>query len=213
MLTNRVILFYTDSRLDERLAGPVRDVLNVARGDIPIISISQKPLDFGEENICIGEHEPSYPQMYRQILVGLRAVPRGTMVNMCEHDVFYHPSHFEYVPADRRRAHFNRNRYYYHRDCDTFLLSRGKNCFSQGVGDRKPWIDHVKKRLTNWKPMQIARRNFHSEFPNVDVRHTQNFTNHGPLKNPWIRGRKKGVESIPGWGTVQNFRQTVGYDA
>ena len=58
--------------------------------------------------------------MYQQILAGAREIPEGTTVYLCEHDVFYTPSHFVKIPRDRRAFYFNQNRYYLHVDQDTY---------------------------------------------------------------------------------------------
>jgi hypothetical protein len=213
MALSRAIVYYTDSQLDERLAEAVRTVLRVSCGGIPIISVSQQPLDFGR-NVCVGELPRERRSMYYQILEGLRAVPRGMVVNLCEHDVFYQPTHFDKLPDSRTRAYFNRSRFYYSHNCDTFLQARGRMALSQGVAYRKVWVDHAKKRLAipDLGRMRIAYRNFNSGFSNIDVRHSQNQTSSKTgQKAKWLRGRLRGVTELPGWGTIREFQEAVGY--
>ena len=67
------IVYYTDSRLERELDERVREnILRVANG-IPIISVSQKPLDFGT-NICVGIKPRCYLSLYEQLLTGLEAL-------------------------------------------------------------------------------------------------------------------------------------------
>ena len=67
------ILYYTSNREGEEFEGRIRqNILNV-KGDLPIISISHKPIDFGE-NICVGDVGVSGFNMFRQIQIGLKRV-------------------------------------------------------------------------------------------------------------------------------------------
>jgi len=84
----RVIVYYTDSKLDPGLAKAVRSQLKKVCGPIPIISVSQEPLKFGQ-NICVGEKPRSAQSMFEQMLVGLNAAPPESIVYLCEHDIFY----------------------------------------------------------------------------------------------------------------------------
>jgi len=142
----RVIVYYTDSNLDEPLASLVRKQILKACGPIPIISVSQKPLKFGQ-NIVVGEKLRCKQSMFEQMLEGLKAAPEDSIVYLCEHDVFYHPSHFAILPKDRKHAFFNTNRYHYRLGLDCFLKARGKRAYSQGVAYRDLWIRHIQTRI------------------------------------------------------------------
>lgn len=210
----RVIVYYTDSQLEERLAKAVRKQIGRAAGPIPIISVSQKPLKFGQ-NVCVGEKPLEYRSMYEQLLVGLEAAPPESIVYLCEHDVFYHPSHFAKLPASRDHAYFNTNRFYWQVGTDIFFPGRGKRAMSQGVAFREVWLRHVRERLQAWKDgpthMKIRYYNFDTARPNVDVRHGNNLTPDGKYKMDFVKGRRAGISNLPGWGRVPHFRSKVGY--
>lgn len=211
----RVIVYYTDSQLDERLARAVRKQIAKVVGPIPIVSVSQKPLDFGE-NVCVGEKPRAYKSMYEQLLAGLEAVPEGSIVYPCEHDVFYHPSHFAFLPERKDIAYFNRARYYYAHGTNSFLKARGRKALSQCVCYREFLIEHCQERLKLWEEtgdggrMQIAYENFTSARPNVDIRHGGNLTPDGDYKRGWKRGEKRNtVYNLPGWGSPRWFEKKV----
>lgn len=211
----RVIVYYTDSQLDERLANAVRKQIAKAAGPIPIISVSQKPLKFGQ-NICVGEKPREYRSMYEQLLVGVEAAPPESVVYLCEHDVFYHPSHFAKLPNKATHAYFNTNRFYWSTGTNSFFPARGRRAMSQGVAFREVWLEHARERLEQWScgdttKMKIRYFNFASARPNVDVRHGANLTANGRYKNDFIKGRKTGVSNLPGWGRVAHFRSKVGF--
>ena len=67
-----------------------------AIGDLPLISVSFKPMDFGK-NICYGEHERSAYNIYKQVLIGAKAATTE-YVATAEDDVIYPKEHFEYRP-------------------------------------------------------------------------------------------------------------------
>ncbi len=62
------IIYYTDNSLDEEFAKLFRQRLVNAAPGIPIVSVSQKPIDFGH-NICVGEIGRSLHMMWKQILI------------------------------------------------------------------------------------------------------------------------------------------------
>jgi glycosyltransferase involved in cell wall biosynthesis len=213
----RVIIYYTDSQLEPRLAGAVRKQIRKAVGPIPIISVSQEPLKFGK-NICVGKKPKLYRSMYEQLLVGLEAAPEESICYLCEHDVFYHPSHFAHIPKRKTHAYFNRNRYHFSLGAPNFLPARGKRALSQCVAYREMLIDHCKERLALWDKgidnrMRIRFFTFASERPNVDIRHGENLTPDGSYKRNYRRGVKQGgeVKNLPGWGSPGHFQKKTGY--
>ena len=214
----RVIVYYTDSRLEQSLARAVRSNLKKVAGPIPIISVSQKPLDFGT-NICVGEKESiDQYSMYEQLLAGLDAAPKGSIVYLCEHDVFYHPSHFVKLPKSKKHAYFNKNRYYWTSGGDRFYKAAGLRALSQGVAYREMWIRHVRKRLADWKengPSRLAIRffNFNSFRPNIDVRHYDNLTSDSRTDRLLRKQQKKGsgIKNLGGWGSPGHFQSTTSY--
>ena len=216
--SNRVVIYYTDSKLDPRLAHPVRKQIKKAVGPIPILSVSQEPLSFGH-NIRVGEKPKVYRSMYEQLLVGLQAAPEGSIVYLCEHDVFYHPSHFAFIPESKEHAYFNLNRYHYRLGCGSFLKARGKRALSQCVAYREMLIEHCQERLALWDQeipnrMKIRFHNFTSDRPNVDIRHGENLTPDGDYKRGYYRGQadpKHTVVNLPGWGRPAHFESKTGY--
>ena len=210
------ILYYTDSRLEERLAISVRKWLAMAAGVIPIISVSKEPLDFGVKNVCVGDLPHSYESMYKAIDAGLKEIPNGSFVYLVEHDVFYHPSHFAFIPKDAKHGFFNRNRYYWAKGTNFFYPARGKIALSQGVAYKKVWVKHVSERLELWKTdpdnkMSMPFKNYESSRPNVDVRHGDNLTPRGHYKKLHEAEKLPNEEKLPGWGGVDHFLKKVKY--
>lgn len=91
------VVYYTSNWLDTHnpffLENTKKQLLK-AIGNLPLISVSQKPIAFGT-NICVGEIGRSHLNLYRQILAGCKAA-KTKYVAMAEDDVLYSPEHFTY---------------------------------------------------------------------------------------------------------------------
>lgn len=99
-MADLTVIYYTSNWLDEHnpffLENTKKQLLK-AIGDLPLISVSQKPIAFGE-NICIGDVGRSHLNIYRQILIGTKAA-KTKFVAMAEDDILYSYGHFhDYLP-------------------------------------------------------------------------------------------------------------------
>jgi len=105
------LLYYTASTIEEQLGDNVRKhLLEVNKGQYPIISVSQKPLNFGQ-NIHVGEIGKSYYNCYKQILTGATQV-KTKYVAMCEDDTLYSEEHFAHRPSSDAVFSYNTNMWY-----------------------------------------------------------------------------------------------------
>ena len=108
MSNELTIIYYTSNRISEFFANNIRKQILKAIGNIALISVSQKPIDFGK-NICVGNIGRSNYNIYKQALIGAKKA-KTKYVAMCEDDVLYTPEHFTcYRPDDEHFAYnFNR---------------------------------------------------------------------------------------------------------
>ena len=98
------IVYYTASRIAKKGADKVRQhLLETTKGEIPIISVSQEPLDFGK-NICVGDIGQWKYNIWKQALIGTKEV-KTKYVACCEDDTLYNYEHFTYRPIDGRFAY------------------------------------------------------------------------------------------------------------
>lgn len=102
------LLYYTANRISESFANKVREYLIKAACGKPIISISQKPINFGT-NICVGDIGYTARNVYKQILIGAKE-STTKYVSCCEDDTLYVASHFDYIPEEDA-FYYNRNRW------------------------------------------------------------------------------------------------------
>lgn len=99
------IIYYTDNTVNLKLGHKVKELL--LQTELPIVSVSLKPMEFGR-NIHMKGMKRGYLTMAKQILAGLEA-STADFVFFCEHDVLYHPSHFDFMPSHSQKYYYNTN--------------------------------------------------------------------------------------------------------
>ena len=213
------IVYYTDNLLDKKIMKACQK--RIKKSGLPIVSVTLKPLDFGDENIVL-PLERGYLTMFKQILAGLEELDTDVAF-LCEHDVLYHQTHFKFRPPQK-------NIYYYNMNIWQLRVSDGHAVYfdakrlSQLCGDRKFLIEHFKKRIELIEKLGFSRRmgfepgthnrpervddfkaeGFRSEFPNVDVKHNKNLTS-ARWHQSEFRSQKncqnwQEADEIYGWG-------------
>lgn len=219
------IVYYTDSRLDEKIAADCRDQL--AKAGLPIVSVSLQPLDFGQ-NIVLSR-ERGHLTMFKQILAGLEAIT-AEIVFLCEHDVLYHPSHFEFDPPKQDVFYYNLNVWKYdplgHRAVSYDCKQTSGLCAYRDV-----LIEHYRKRValveahgfsrkmgfepgSHRRPERVddyASDIWRSVGPNVDIRHGKNLTQtrwrQADFRDQRHCQNWREASSVPGWDVVLGVAQ------
>ncbi len=102
-------LYLTDNCVEPRLDKRIKELLLEALGDTPLVSVSQKPIDFGD-NICVGEIGRNACSLYYQMQEGLRQI-KTKFVAITEHDCIYSSEHFNWRPPDDKYFWYNINCY------------------------------------------------------------------------------------------------------
>jgi hypothetical protein len=96
MPNDLTIIYYTSNYLEKKnpyFVGNTKKQLIKAAAGLPIISVSQEPMDFGTKNVCLGDIGRSHLNIYRQILEGCKNASTE-FVAMAEDDVLYSWEHF-----------------------------------------------------------------------------------------------------------------------
>lgn len=98
-MADTTLLYYTANLIHEEFAQKVRQhLVSVSEGK-PIISISQKSIDFGF-NIHAEGLKPCMYNVYKQILMGAEWA-NTKYVACCEDDTLYTPEHLNTVPPEK----------------------------------------------------------------------------------------------------------------
>lgn len=145
MADGLTVIYYTSGMLPRAASAAIRAVLSASCDGLPIISVSQKPLDFGH-NICIGDIGASTRNLYHQVLMGAKAAFTDHIA-LCEDDCLYPPSHF----TDARPSDFgyNMNRWRVHTWDAHPVFSRKNRCgLHQLICPRDLLIEHLEERFS-----------------------------------------------------------------
>lgn len=106
---DRTIIYYTSNRENPEFEAKIRNNILKLKGSLPIISVSQKPIDFGI-NICVGDVGLSYLNEFRQIYLGACEAKTPYLI-FAESDFLYPPEYFSFIPAEKNQCYRYDNNY------------------------------------------------------------------------------------------------------
>lgn len=213
------IIYYTDNKVNVRLAHAVQKQLS--KVGLPIVSVSLKPMAFGENHFI--NLNRGVLTMFIQILTALER-SSARWIYFCEHDVLYHPSHFDFTPPTQDKFYYNENVWKLDQATGKALHYKTRQV-SGIVVDRKLALEHYKKRVEmvakngfsmamGYEPGthhregrvdDLTSEGFMSSYPNVDVRHGSNLSpsrwrkeefRNQKYTEGWTEGD---ASTIPGW--------------
>lgn len=220
------ILYYTDNQAQEKILLACRKQLKRCQGNMPLVSVSQYPIDFGF-NIVL-PLKSQLISMFRQIVAGLEDLSVDTIF-LAEHDVLYHPSHFDFTPPKDDIYYFNTNVWTVKSDTGEALYFDGARRNSGLVASRKILLEHFTKKIekartffasttrgfgrkVGYEPGKKKGRDdyraveFKSEFPNLDIKHGRNITKPRFKLSAYQHGGERVKDSwvltdeVPYWG-------------
>jgi hypothetical protein len=154
------IINYTANRVPEQWRKYWTEKLLEAAGDLPIISVSQKPIDLGT-NICVGDIGCSSYNIYKQMLIGAKAA-KTKYVALAEDDTLYSHHHFHFHrPHDDTFAYdLNKWSIYTWTHPALFHLKRRKTCCTM-IAPRELLIETLEERFKKYPdPNNYPRKLF-----------------------------------------------------
>lgn len=196
------IIYYTSNREEERFEQVIREHILRAANGLQIISVSQKPIDFGQ-NICVGDVGISNQNAHRQFQIGCEAATTE-YVHAAESDTLYPPEYFQFIPDNTNHAY--RTQIYLLRLCENMFYRKeasesatvcGReyviNAINESLRNRGTWqesLEHGREvpctfRHRNWKPFVLDTPIVNIKTPNQMHR--------------WHRCQEA-LEELPYWG-------------
>lgn len=223
MQPDLTVIFYTANVAPIKFAEKIRAQLWKAKGDLPLISVSQKSIRFGQ-NICVGQIGRSHLNIYRQALIGAKAA-ETRYIALCEDDVLYSTEHFKHRSHAKMFAYNMSVWSIYTWDEAIFSYKDRRNLsglicerdlFIEAMEERfKRWPDDSKVNIANWSEpgkyeanLDVSDREsekFYTDIPNIAFSHPTalSFQNLGKRKR---RGNLK-VIGLPGWGMAEDIKK------
>lgn len=136
------ICYYTDNRIGEPIYSIVQGLLK--KTGLPIVSSSLSPIDFGDNEVVIGER--GYPTMVRQIISCLER-SREKYVFFCENDVLYSLEHFDFIPPKDNVFYYNSNVWRWHLGDKKAINYERMLPLSCLCANREYLLDHYRRRF------------------------------------------------------------------
>ncbi len=207
------IVYYTSNREDETFEKKIKDKLLSVCGNIPIISVSQKPIDLGQ-NICVGDVGTSDHNLFRQILIGCQAVKTPYIIS-CEADCLYPPDYFQFVPGDFYCYRFKPNFILEAWGKDSYggFFPKGTAPFAQ-IAKRDWYVKEIEKAMVGrplWSPgdrnrvmifLQPDWKTIELKNPIISLK-----TGNGMRKHTQVDGNC--VFELPYWGKSGDLRKEL----
>lgn len=211
------IIYYSDNVAPEEFLKPFRDILKKTVKDIPIVWVTQKPIR-EEPNVIVPSIGRSHKSLCRQILIALSYMTTD-IIYCAEHDMIYHPCHFEFIPPEKDVFYYNINRWWLNSKTGQASYRKKQGSLSQMVAYHDIMMDFYTKRLAlfddgmdlgmvktepgkyNIPEMpNYKMADFFSKHPNIDIRHRWNYTKTDRYKT---NGSYQLADSIPFWGKTK----------
>lgn len=212
------IVYYTDNILEKSFAEIVRKRLKISASDIPIVWVSHKSIQ-EENNIVWNDIGCSHHSICLQILLGVQAL-KADVIYFAEHDVIYHPSHFDFIPPKENVFYYNLNRWWLRAsDGLASMKSDVPGALSQLVAYKGILEKHYIERIAGYESGINVRKEagvepgkhkssilttyqidtFCSKWPNVDIRHDRNMT----ISDRFKKRKYILADGIPWWGKTE----------
>ena len=149
-------IYYTENRLNREMMAICQKQLREAfKGEIAVCSL--KPIDFGDKNVVLEGAVKSYPTMITQILMALE-LSSAENVFFTEHDVLYHPSHFDFIPPRDDMYYYNINNWRWRWGTDVCITYDKLSSLSGLCCNRELAIKHYKYRIKVMKEQKLDER-------------------------------------------------------
>ena len=217
------LIYYTDNQCEPKIMKAVQDQLNRIKESREIISVSLLPINFGKNFVL--PLERGILTMFKQILKALEE-SRADIIFFTEHDVLYHPTHFDFIPPKKDVFYYNSNTWKVDFKTGQALYYITKQV-SGLVAYRELLLEHYIKRVERTEKEGYSKRtgyepgirkfprgidsyiaeSFFSEQPLVDIRHNTNLS-----KTRWSQDQFQDkntcqgwtmADEIPGWGVTK----------
>jgi hypothetical protein len=206
---DKTIIYYTANAEDPMFEQRIRDDLKKKAGDIPIVSVSRKPIDFGT-NICVGEQPVSYTSEWKQLLIGLKAA-KTKYVIAAEADCLYPSEYFTFTPPEEGMMYNYNNIYIIWKYKNGFYKKTGY-CEGAQVCGREHWIKRLEPLLPDkWEP--YARRE-ENELVRKIFSERKEFTGNPVIsfktrdgvsyRTTFINNK---IKELPYWGTIEEVKK------
>lgn len=204
---NATIIYASSNKEDEWFEQRVRDTIQ-ANSDLPIISVTQKPINFGK-NICVGEDVGvSGFNFFRQVQIACAEATTDFVIS-AEADCLYPPDYFTFRPDKLDVCYRNSNLYVMPDKRDYYFYKKEGATHAQIVG-RKFYLEILNRLFENCPQWSADEKNFPKErhkledvFDKIEYFRTENpvvqIKTHKGMRY-FTHSDRTPIYSLPYWG-------------
>lgn len=211
---NLTVLYYTSNREKPEFEKKIQENLLKVCGNLPIISVSHKPIDLGI-NICVGDVGVSGYNMFRQVLIGCEAATTKYIIS-AEADCLYPPDYFTFVPPRDDIPYRNSNLYVMGDNRNYFYYKKEGATHAQVV-NREFYIETLKKLFKDAPQWSVEEKNFPKErhrredvFDKIEYFRTENpviqIKTHRGMRY-YTHSDRTPIYDLPYWGNGKKLRK------
>lgn len=212
--SNSTIIYYTSNKEDPKFEERIKETLVKNCGGIPILSISQKPIDFGYRNICVGEVGASGFNMFRQVLIACKEA-KSKFVISAESDCCYPPDYFTFKP-ERDDVCYRNSNLYVMGDHRSYWYHKPEGATHSQVVGREFYIRTLEKLFEGAPMWSVEEKNFPKErrhredvFDRIEYYETENpvfqIKTHRSMRY-YTHSEREPIYDLPYWGNGKDIR-------
>jgi hypothetical protein len=208
------IIYYTSNRECEEFESRIRANILANCGDLPIVSVSQKPIDFGD-NIVVGDIGVSGFNMFRQVQIACEAA-KTPLVISCEADCLYPPDYFTTIPHRIDTCFRDKNLYVMGQHRTYFYKKEEGATHAQVIG-REFYLETLYRLFKGAPDWSVEERNFPKErwrkedvFDSIEYYETFNpvvQVKTSQSMRHYTNSDRVERHEIPYWGSGKEFRR------
>jgi len=214
---NATIIYCSSNMEDQNFENRIKDTILKNCGDLPIISVTQKPINFGK-NICVGDNiGVSGFNFFRQVQIGLKEAKTEFVIS-AEADCLYPEDYFTYRPPTNDKCYRNSNLYVMPDHRDYFFHKGGGATHAQIIG-KEFYLDRLNYLFKGAPEWSATEKNFPKErhkrqdiFEESDIirYRTENpvfqIKTHKGMRY-YTQSDRTSIKSIPYWGDGKIIRR------
>ena len=194
---SKTIIYYTSNKEKPEFENKVIENILKVSNRLPIISVSQKPMNFGR-NICVGELEHCYQNAFKQVLRGLLEA-ETEFVCMAESDCLYPPNYFDFEPIKKNVIYTYDNVWLmWNRENRTRFYKHGTTAGSI-IASRNYYLSLFENGIPNFNK---AHWEYFTGLPLINVK-----TRQGVSFGTTLQKGINPIKSFPYWGDVEQVKK------
>lgn len=208
------IIYYSSGREKKSFEKRIQETLLSNCGQIPIISVTQKPMGLGK-NICVGDVGASGFNMFRQVQIACRFATTRFVIS-AEADCLYSPDYFKFIPPRDDIPYRNSNLYVMPDARDYYFYKKEGATHAQIVG-REFYLNRLDKLFKDAPKWSTEEMNFPKErhrkedvFDEMEYFKTKNpvvqIKTHRGMRY-YTHSDRTPIYTLPYWGVGTSIRQ------